>query len=82
MRYCSSRRALFKQIPGAEYLWHSVTLTIVATADVEKAYSRLQAAADKVYDTYRAAIERQHDLGAALHRVRDAGAGAGGAGCG
>ncbi|HEX8756512.1 MAG TPA: mechanosensitive ion channel family protein [Steroidobacteraceae bacterium] len=54
--------ALFKQIPGAEYLWHGVTLTIVATADVEEAYSRLQAAANKVYDTYRAAIERQHAL--------------------
>jgi small-conductance mechanosensitive channel len=54
--------ALFKQIPGAEYLWHSVTLTIVANADVEKAYGRLQSAANKVYDTYRADIQRQHDL--------------------
>jgi small-conductance mechanosensitive channel len=54
--------AFFKQIPGAEYLWHSVTLTIVATADVEKAYGGLDAAANKVYDTYRAAIQRQHDL--------------------
>jgi small-conductance mechanosensitive channel len=54
--------AFFKQIPGAEYLWHSVTLTIVATADVEKAYSGLDAAANKVYDTYRAGIQRQHDL--------------------
>jgi small-conductance mechanosensitive channel len=54
--------ALFKQIPGAEYLWHSVTLTIVATADVEKAYSRLQSAANKVYDIYRPAIERQHEI--------------------
>lgn len=54
--------ALFKQIPGAEYLWHSVTLTVVATADIEKAYKELQSAADKVYDTYRAAIQRQHDL--------------------
>jgi small-conductance mechanosensitive channel/type II secretory pathway component PulJ len=54
--------SLFKQIPGAEYLWHSVTLTIIATADVEKAYSRLQSAANKVYDTYRDAIQRQHDL--------------------
>lgn len=54
--------ALFKQIPGAEYLWHSVTLTIIATADVEEAYNRLQAAANKVYDTYRAGIERQHAL--------------------
>ena len=54
--------AFFKQIPGAEYLWHSVTLTIVATADVEKAYGRLEAAANKVYETYSAAIQRQHDL--------------------
>jgi small-conductance mechanosensitive channel len=54
--------AFFKQIPGAEYLWHSVTLTIVATSDVEKAYSRLGTAANKVYDTYSAAIQRQHDL--------------------
>jgi len=53
-------QALFKQIPGAEYLWHSVTLTIVATADVEEAYKRLQAAANKVFETYREAIERQH----------------------
>lgn len=54
--------SLFKQIPGAEYLWHSVTLMIVATADVEEAYSRLQTAANRVYDTYRADIERQHAL--------------------
>jgi small-conductance mechanosensitive channel/type II secretory pathway component PulJ len=54
--------SLFKQIPGAEYFWHSVTLTIMATADVEKAYSTLRSAANKVFDTYRDAIQRQHDL--------------------
>lgn len=54
--------ALFKQIPGAEYLWHSVTLTVIATADVEKVYGTLESAANRVYDTYRAAIERQHEL--------------------
>ena len=54
--------ALFKQIPGAEYLWHSVTLTIIATADVESAYGKLQSAANSVYETYRTAIQRQHDL--------------------
>jgi small-conductance mechanosensitive channel len=55
-------QAFFKQIPGAEYLWHSVTLTIVATADVEEAYKRLQSAADKVFESYREAIERQHAI--------------------
>jgi len=54
--------ALFKQIPGAEYLWHSVTLTILATADVERAYGSLESAASRVYETYRPAIQRQHDL--------------------
>ncbi len=55
-------QAFFKQIPGADYLWHSVTLTIVATADVEEAYRRLQAAANKVFESYREAIERQHAI--------------------
>jgi small-conductance mechanosensitive channel len=52
--------ALFKQIPGADYVWHTVTLTIAATADVLEAHRRLKAAADEVYAKYRPAIERQH----------------------
>ncbi len=52
--------ALFKQIPGADYVWHTVTLTIAATADVLEAHRRLKAAADEVYAKYRSAIERQH----------------------
>jgi small-conductance mechanosensitive channel len=54
--------ALFKQIPGADYVWHTVTLTIDATADVVEAHKRLKAAANAVYDKYRAAIERQHAM--------------------
>jgi small-conductance mechanosensitive channel len=52
--------ALFKQIPGADYVWHTVTLTIAATADVLEAHKRLKAASDAVYEKYRLAIERQH----------------------
>jgi small-conductance mechanosensitive channel len=52
--------ALFKQIPGADYVWHTVTLTIAATADVVEAHKRLKAAAEEVYEKYRPAIERQH----------------------
>jgi small-conductance mechanosensitive channel len=52
--------ALFKQIPGADYVWHTVTLTVAATADVIEAHKRLKAASDAVYEKYRAAIERQH----------------------
>ena len=54
--------AMFKQIPGADYVWHTVTLTIAATADVVEAHKRLKAAADEVYEKYRDSIERQHAL--------------------
>jgi small-conductance mechanosensitive channel len=54
--------ALLKQIPGADYVWHTVTLTIAATADVLEAHKRLKAAAEAVYDKYRSAIERQHAM--------------------
>ena len=52
--------AMFKQIPGADYVWHTVTLTVAATADVVEAHKRLKAASDEVYGKYRSAIERQH----------------------
>lgn len=52
--------ALFKQIPGADYVWHTATLTVEATADVKEVHQRLKAAADEVYGKYRAVIERQH----------------------
>ena len=52
--------AMFKQIPGADYVWHTVTLTIAATADVVEAHKRLKAASDEVYAKYRSVIERQH----------------------
>jgi len=51
-----------KQIPGADYVWHTVTLTIAATADVQEAHKRLKAAAEAVHDKYRAVIERQHAM--------------------
>jgi small-conductance mechanosensitive channel len=54
--------AMFKQIPGADYVWHTVTLTIAATADVAEAHKRLKAAAEEIYEKYRPAIERQHAL--------------------
>lgn len=60
--------ALFKQIPGADYVWHTVTLTIAATADVAEAHKRLKTAANQVYEKYRAAIDRQH---ATMQRFMD-----------
>jgi small-conductance mechanosensitive channel len=60
--------ALFKQIPGAEYVWHTMTLTLAATADVVEANKRLKAAADGVYAKYRPSIERQY---AVMQRLLD-----------
>jgi hypothetical protein len=54
--------AMFKQIPGADYVWHTVTLTVAATADVSEAHKRLKAAAEEIYGKYRSVIEAQHAL--------------------
>jgi len=53
--------ALFKQIPGADYTWHTVTLTLPPTTDVTATQSKLKSAADKVYATYRRGIDEQHE---------------------
>jgi small-conductance mechanosensitive channel len=60
--------ALFKQVPGADYFWHVLTITLSADTDLATAESRLEAAAESVYEGYRASIERQH---AALQRFMD-----------
>jgi len=60
--------ALFKQIPGAEYVWHTVTLSLAPTTDASAVRGRLKAAADSVYARWRPAIEAQH---AAVQRMVD-----------
>jgi small-conductance mechanosensitive channel len=60
--------AMFKQIPGADYVWHTITLTLDLTADLQEAQSRLKAAADSVYEKYRPSIDRQF---AAVRRLVD-----------
>ena len=53
--------AMFKQIPGADYAWHTATLTVSPAADIAQAHERLKAAADAVYVKYRKVIDRQHE---------------------
>jgi small-conductance mechanosensitive channel len=60
--------ALFKQVPGADYVWHIVTITLSTATDLAAAEGRLEAAAESVYEGYRAAIEQQH---ANLQRFMD-----------
>lgn len=60
--------ALFKQMPGTDYVWHTVALTLAPDSDFQLAESRLMAAAEAVYEPYRESIEQQH---AAFQRLVD-----------
>jgi small-conductance mechanosensitive channel len=51
---------LFKQIPGTEYAWHEVVLSLVPGANHKLAQGKLLRTVTTVYDQYRADIERQH----------------------
>ena len=61
-------QALYKQIPGAHYGWHTISLTLSGGVDMQSAEQRLKAAADTVYERYRPAIEAQH---AAMQQLLD-----------
>jgi small-conductance mechanosensitive channel len=52
--------AFFKQLPGTDYGWHTVTLTLASDADLDAAESRLMAAVSGVYGRYKDSIARQH----------------------
>lgn len=60
--------ALFKQMPGADYVWHRVRVTLASDSDYHAAEDRLTAAVNSVYEEYRESIERQH---AAMERSVD-----------
>ncbi|MGB6962038.1 MAG: mechanosensitive ion channel family protein [Candidatus Acidiferrum sp.] len=51
---------LFKQIPGTEYTWHEIVLTLASGGDHKLVQEKLVAAVNSVYEKYRDAIERQH----------------------
>jgi small-conductance mechanosensitive channel len=53
-------QAIYKQLPGTNYVWHSVTLTLVADTNLQEAERRLGKAVGAVYEQYRPAIEKQH----------------------
>ena len=59
---------LFRQIPGTEYTWHEVVVTIAPHADHTATEQKLMALVNNVYSKYRAEIERQH---AAIERRVD-----------
>jgi small-conductance mechanosensitive channel len=56
--------ALYKQIPGADYVWHEVSMTLSPDSDYKLAQDMLMAAVESVYDTYKDRIAQQHHLAA------------------
>jgi small-conductance mechanosensitive channel len=51
----------FKQLPGAEYGWHEVALTLAPDSDYELAEKLLLKAVESEYEKYRPSIEAQHE---------------------
>jgi small-conductance mechanosensitive channel len=52
--------AFFKQLPGSDYVWHEVALTLSPQTDHLIAEKRLLGAVQSVYDTYGKRIEAQY----------------------
>jgi small-conductance mechanosensitive channel len=51
---------LFKQLPGSNFAWRRITLTLAADVDYGLAQRCISEAVAKVYDTYKAELELQH----------------------
>jgi small-conductance mechanosensitive channel len=60
--------ALYRQMPGVDYVWHSVALTLTPDTDPQVAESRLMAAVEGIYEPFRERVEQQH---AAFQRLVD-----------
>jgi small-conductance mechanosensitive channel len=52
--------ALYKQMPGIQYVWHAATLTLAPDTDFQLAESKLNEAVAAVYEEYRAKIEDEY----------------------
>ena len=52
--------ALYKQMPGIDYVWHSAILTLLPDTDLQLAESQLHQAVDLVYQEYRPRIEQEY----------------------
>lgn len=50
---------VFKQIPGTNYVWHEISLTVAPESSYREVEERLVSAVDAVYSEYRDSIEQQ-----------------------
>ncbi len=55
-----STAGLFKQIPGTNFVWHEITLTLSSDSDYGSVEERLRGAVEGVYAEYRDSMEQQH----------------------
>ncbi len=51
---------LFKQLPGTNYVWHSITVGLAADSDVRAVEERLKEGVEQVFTNYRPELEQQH----------------------
>lgn len=52
--------SFYRQIPGTNFLWHQLTLTLSPETDYTVAENRLREAIERVYERYKEKIEQQH----------------------
>jgi hypothetical protein len=50
---------LFKQIPGTEYTWHELAVTLAFGGNYKLVQDKISSAVNSVYEQYRERIERQ-----------------------
>ena len=50
----------FKQLPGSDFAWRRISLTLNADVDYDLAEQRISAAVTSVYETYEPELEKQH----------------------
>jgi small-conductance mechanosensitive channel len=53
--------SFYRQIPGTNFVWHQVSLTLAPGSNYHVAKQRLTEAVESVYNSYREKIERQHE---------------------
>lgn len=51
---------LYKQIPGTDFAWHELTVKFKPNSDYEGALTKVRAAVEEVYSSYKDTIEQQH----------------------
>ncbi len=52
--------SFFKQLPGSNFAWHQIALTLSRDTDYRAAEKRLTEAVERVYAGYRDSIKQQH----------------------